>query len=120
MKGEIDPYLGGAARRHVCRHGGGTTLTSHAPEYSEYLAPSDDDIAPAEDQPLPASPIARSSGYIANSEPIEDDSEEDLEMDRVDYAADKEEEESFEDEEEEEKEEHDMLLCNVNLFITKF
>ncbi|GJU38939.1 hypothetical protein Tco_1191896 [Tanacetum coccineum] len=33
----------------------------HAPEYPEYLAPSEDDI-PVEDQPLPASPIALSPG----------------------------------------------------------
>ncbi|GJT38635.1 hypothetical protein Tco_0938500 [Tanacetum coccineum] len=57
----------------------------HAPEYSEYLAPSDDDIAPAEDQPLPASPIALSPGYITDSEPIEDGLEEDPEIDPVDY-----------------------------------
>ncbi|GJU95211.1 hypothetical protein Tco_1319967 [Tanacetum coccineum] len=65
-----------------------------APEYPEYLASSDDDI-PAEDQPLHAnaSPTACSPGYIADSEPIEDDSEEDPEMDPVDYPFDKEEEE---------------------------
>nr|GEU57585.1 hypothetical protein [Tanacetum cinerariifolium] len=53
-----------------------------APEYLEYLAPSDDDI-PVEDQPLPtnALPTACSPGYIADSEPIEDDSKEDPEMD---------------------------------------
>ncbi|GJX20832.1 hypothetical protein Tco_0223509, partial [Tanacetum coccineum] len=59
--------------------------------YSEYLAPSDDDIAPAEDQPLPALPIALSPGYIADSKPIEDGLEEDPEMDPVDYVADEEE-----------------------------
>ncbi|GJW90709.1 hypothetical protein Tco_0168262 [Tanacetum coccineum] len=58
----------------------------------EYLAPSDDDIAPAEDQPLPASPIALSPGYIVDSEPIKDESEEDPEMAPIDYAADEEEE----------------------------
>ncbi|GJT17923.1 putative reverse transcriptase domain-containing protein [Tanacetum coccineum] len=57
-----------------------------APAYPDYLAPSDDEV-PAEDQPLPAdaSPTADSLGYIADSEPIEDDFEEDLEMDHVDY-----------------------------------
>ncbi|GJV74278.1 hypothetical protein Tco_1494273 [Tanacetum coccineum] len=65
-----------------------------APEYPEYLAPSDDDI-PAENWPLPvdASPTAHSPGYIADSEPIEDDSEDDPEMDLVDYPSDEEEEE---------------------------
>nr|GEU40074.1 hypothetical protein [Tanacetum cinerariifolium] len=73
----------------------------HAPEYLEYLAPSDNDIAPTKDQPLPASPIALSPGYIADSNPIEDGLEEDFEMDPVDYATDKEEDESSEDDEEE-------------------
>nr|GFA69522.1 hypothetical protein [Tanacetum cinerariifolium] len=60
----------------------------YAPEDTKYLAPSDDDIAPAEDQPLPASPIALSLGYIVDLELIE----EDLEIDPVDYAVDEEEE----------------------------
>nr|GFD26655.1 hypothetical protein [Tanacetum cinerariifolium] len=47
------------------------------------------------DQPLPAdaSHTADLPGYIADSEPIEDDFEEDLEMDHVDYADDEDEEE---------------------------
>ncbi|GKD35882.1 putative reverse transcriptase domain-containing protein, partial [Tanacetum coccineum] len=66
----------------------------HAPEYPKYLALFDDDI-PVEDQPLPAdaSLTTRSPGYIVDSEPIEDDSEEDPEMDPVDYPSDEEEEE---------------------------
>nr|GEX90223.1 hypothetical protein [Tanacetum cinerariifolium] len=40
-----------------------------------------------------ASPTARSLGYIADSEPIEDDSEEDPVMDPIDYPSSKEEEE---------------------------
>nr|GEV54709.1 hypothetical protein [Tanacetum cinerariifolium] len=80
-------------------------LPVHAPEYLEYLAPSDNDIAPAEDQPLSASPISLSPGYIADSEPINDDFKEDLEMDPIDYVTEKEEEEQpFEDEDEEEEE----------------
>ncbi|GJY41673.1 hypothetical protein Tco_0428943 [Tanacetum coccineum] len=61
----------------------------HVSEYPEYLEPSDDDI-PVEDQQLPAdvSPTARPPGYITDSEPIEDDSEEDL----VDYPSDEEKE----------------------------
>nr|GEY06527.1 hypothetical protein [Tanacetum cinerariifolium] len=90
----------------------------HTPEYPEYLAPSGDDIAPAEDQPLPARafglvlvlfgffcspllpalPIALSPGYIADSEPIEDGPEEDPEMDPLDYVAIDDEEESSEGE----------------------
>ncbi|GKA35062.1 hypothetical protein Tco_0721553, partial [Tanacetum coccineum] len=47
------------------------------PEYPEYLVPSDDEV-PIEDQPLPvdASPIALSSGYVADSDPSEEDPEE--------------------------------------------
>ncbi|GJR60458.1 putative reverse transcriptase domain-containing protein [Tanacetum coccineum] len=58
------------------------------PEYTEYLVPSDDE-APWEDQPLPAdaSPIALSSGYVADSDPKEDP-EEDPEEDHADYPAD--------------------------------
>nr|GEV63727.1 hypothetical protein [Tanacetum cinerariifolium] len=73
----------------------------HALEDPECLLPSDDDIAPVEDQPLPALPIVLSPGYIADSVPIEDNFEEDLEIDPVDYVdvAD-DEEESYNDEEE--------------------
>nr|GEV39542.1 putative reverse transcriptase domain-containing protein [Tanacetum cinerariifolium] len=51
----------------------------HAPVYPEYLAPTDDDIEPAEDQPLPASasPTSISPDYSTDSEPVEDDPEED-------------------------------------------
>ncbi|GJW58181.1 hypothetical protein Tco_0104912 [Tanacetum coccineum] len=75
-----------------------------APAYLEYLAPSDDEV-PLEDQPLPAdaSPTVDSPGYIADSEPIKDDFEEDPKMDHVDYVADEEEEESSDDDEEEEE-----------------
>ncbi|GKB04367.1 hypothetical protein Tco_0832510 [Tanacetum coccineum] len=78
-----------------------------APEYPEYLAPSDDEV-PAEDQPLPAdaSPTADSPGYIADLEPIEDDFEEDPEMDPVNYAADDDDEEEESSDDEKEKKEH--------------
>nr|GEV98809.1 hypothetical protein [Tanacetum cinerariifolium] len=54
------------------------------PEYSKYLAPSDDE-APLEDQPLPAdaSPISASLDYVADS-----DLEEDPKDDQTDYPAD--------------------------------
>ncbi|GKE72302.1 hypothetical protein Tco_1534343, partial [Tanacetum coccineum] len=77
---------------------------SHVPslEYSKYLAPSDDEV-PLEDQPLPAdaSPTADLLSYIADSEPIKDDFEEDPDMDPVDYVVDEEEESSNDDDEEE-------------------
>ncbi|GKC48070.1 hypothetical protein Tco_1065792 [Tanacetum coccineum] len=62
--------------------------------YPKYLTPSDDEV-PAEDQPLhaDASPTADSPGYIADSELIKDDFEEDPEIDPIDYADDDYEEE---------------------------
>ncbi|GKD14660.1 hypothetical protein Tco_1199067 [Tanacetum coccineum] len=52
---------------------------AHAPVYLEYLAPSDDDLEPAEAQPLPASvsPTVLSPDYLADFEPVEEDLEED-------------------------------------------
>nr|GEU97308.1 putative reverse transcriptase domain-containing protein [Tanacetum cinerariifolium] len=72
-------------------------------EYLEYLAPPDDEI-PVEDQPLPvdASPIALSSVYVVDSDPLEKDPEEDLADEGDD---DEEEEESFEDDDDDDKEE---------------
>ncbi|GJW49578.1 hypothetical protein Tco_0090929 [Tanacetum coccineum] len=54
-------------------------LPVYALVYPEYLAPSDDDITPAEDQPLPApaSPTALSLDYSADSESAEEDPKED-------------------------------------------
>ncbi|GJY22027.1 hypothetical protein Tco_0394593 [Tanacetum coccineum] len=74
-----------------------SSFSSHATVTYTYVStdtPYDDGI-PLEDQPLPAdaSPIARSPSYIADFEPIEDDSEEDPEMDPIDYPSDEEEEE---------------------------
>nr|GEU83142.1 hypothetical protein [Tanacetum cinerariifolium] len=99
------------------------------PEYPEYLAPSDEEV-PVEDRPYAVvdSPIALSSGYVADSDP-----EEDSEDGPVDYLADKgddddepsddddnddddnddngddEDEKPFEDEDDDEKEEHPAL-----------
>nr|GEW78631.1 reverse transcriptase domain-containing protein [Tanacetum cinerariifolium] len=53
----------------------------HAPEEPKYLAPANDDIAPTEDQPLPASPIALSPDYSADSKLAEEDPEEGHEED---------------------------------------
>ncbi|GJT85833.1 hypothetical protein Tco_1067550 [Tanacetum coccineum] len=84
------------------------------PKYPEYLAPSDEEV-PVEDQPYDVadSPIALSSGYVADSNP-EEDPEEDSEDGPVDYPADggdgDDNESSNKDEEEEaskeEKDEH--------------
>nr|GEW24493.1 putative reverse transcriptase domain-containing protein [Tanacetum cinerariifolium] len=63
----------------------------HAPKDPEYLVPTDNDIAPTEDQPLPALLIALLPGYIADLEPIEDDFEEDPERDPFEYTDDEEE-----------------------------
>ncbi|GKB27625.1 putative reverse transcriptase domain-containing protein [Tanacetum coccineum] len=92
-------------------------------EYPEYLVPSDYE-APWEDQPLlaDASPVALSSGYVADSD-LEEDLEEDPEEDHADYPADggddddepfddddtnDEDEEPFEDEDDKEEEEEHL------------
>nr|GEV79066.1 hypothetical protein [Tanacetum cinerariifolium] len=96
-------------------------------EYTEYLAPSDDE-APLEDQPLPidVSPTVASPGYVADSD-LDEDLKEDPEDDHADYPADgrdgddepsdddddtdDEDKEPFEDEEDDkEKEEHLALV----------
>ncbi|GJU19743.1 reverse transcriptase domain-containing protein [Tanacetum coccineum] len=84
------------------------------PLYPEFKPP-EDDVLPAEKQPLPAAvlPIADSPGYITESDPEEHPKEdvEDPEEDPADYPADRydEEEESSgddADDEDEEEEEH--------------
>ncbi|GJU63906.1 hypothetical protein Tco_1245741 [Tanacetum coccineum] len=66
--------------------------------YPEFMPP-EDDVLPAEEQPLPAavSPTADSQGYITESDPKEDPDEDD-EEDPTDYPTDR------DDDEEEEKE----------------
>nr|GEY79019.1 hypothetical protein [Tanacetum cinerariifolium] len=86
-------------------------------EDPEYLAPSDNDIAPVENQTLPTSPIALSSSYIVDSEPIKDDFEEYPEMDPMDYANEEEEEEPSDDEEDEEEEEY-LASADSKLFVS--
>ncbi|GJW49180.1 hypothetical protein Tco_0090531 [Tanacetum coccineum] len=91
------------------------------PEYPEYVAPSDDEV-PIEDQPLlaDASPITLSPGYVANSDPSEEDPQEDLEEDPVEYPADggddddddKEGEEGEEEDDEEDEEEEHLALAD--------
>ncbi|GJV64894.1 hypothetical protein Tco_1475722 [Tanacetum coccineum] len=91
-------------------------LPVHALEDPEYLTQADDDISPAEDQPLPASPIALSPGHIANSKPIEDDFEKDPNMDLVDYASDEDEEEEPSKDEDEEEDEH-LASADSTLYV---
>ncbi|GJV50080.1 hypothetical protein Tco_1440292 [Tanacetum coccineum] len=62
------------------------------PVYPEFLP--EDDVLPAEEQPLPvaASPTTESPGYIPESDPeedLEEDDEEDPEEDPADYPADR-------------------------------
>nr|GEZ81498.1 hypothetical protein [Tanacetum cinerariifolium] len=77
--------------------------------------PSEDEVFPAEEQPLPAaaSPTTDSPGYIPESDP-EDDDDEDLEEDPADYPADHDDDDDEEepsgndaDEEDEEQDEDD-------------
>ncbi|GJZ99943.1 hypothetical protein Tco_0672494, partial [Tanacetum coccineum] len=84
------------------------------PMYPEYM-PQEDEILPAEEQPLPAataSPTADSPGYVPESDPEEEPEEddEDPEEDPADYPADgdddDDDEDEDEDEDEEEEEEH--------------
>nr|GEU84382.1 hypothetical protein [Tanacetum cinerariifolium] len=85
------------------------------PVYPEYIPP-EDDVFPAEEQPLPAaaSPTAESPGYILEFDPDEDpeeDDDEDPEEDPADYPAhhddDDEEEEPSGDDADKEDEEQD-------------
>ncbi|GJR21908.1 hypothetical protein Tco_0970435 [Tanacetum coccineum] len=59
------------------------------PEYPEYLVPSNVEVL-MEEQPYAtdASPTALLPGYIADSNPKEDEDKEDLEKDPADYPAD--------------------------------
>ncbi|GJY87054.1 hypothetical protein Tco_0501682 [Tanacetum coccineum] len=99
------------------------------PEYPEYLAPFDDEIL-VEDQPLPvdASPITLSPGYVADSNPLEEDPKEDPAYYPADEGDDdeeedesskddddEEEEETFEYDEEDEEEEHLALADSAAL-----
>nr|GEY26404.1 hypothetical protein [Tanacetum cinerariifolium] len=88
------------------------------PVYPEYIPP-EDDVFPAEEQPLPAaaSPTAESPRYIPESDPDEDsekDDDEDPEEDPSDYSVDHDDDEEEEepsgdnaDEEDEEQDEDD-------------
>ncbi|GJV41231.1 hypothetical protein Tco_1419671 [Tanacetum coccineum] len=72
------------------------------PVYPEFMPP-DDEVLPAEEQPLPAaaSPTDQSPGYIPESDPEEDPEEddEDPEEDPADYPADRDDDDEEEEEE---------------------
>ncbi|GKE65917.1 hypothetical protein Tco_1520078 [Tanacetum coccineum] len=77
------------------------------PVYPEFL-PVDDEVFPAEEQPLPAadSPTHQSPGYIPESDPeedLEEDDEEDPEEDPADYPADRGDDDDDDDDAEEEE-----------------
>ncbi|GKA81440.1 hypothetical protein Tco_0788132 [Tanacetum coccineum] len=85
------------------------------PPSPDYIpGPEEDEILPAEEQPLPAaaaSPTVDSPGYVPESDPEEEPEEddEDTEEDPADYPADgddDEDEDEDEDDDEEEEEEH--------------
>ncbi|GJY21211.1 hypothetical protein Tco_0393777 [Tanacetum coccineum] len=84
------------------------------PVYPEFMPP-EDDVLPAEEQPLPAavSPTANSPGYITESDPQEDleEDDEDPEEDPTDYPDDRDddddEEESSRDDADDEEEDED-------------
>ncbi|GJW35542.1 reverse transcriptase domain-containing protein [Tanacetum coccineum] len=71
------------------------------PMYPEYM-PQEDEILPAEEQPLPvaASPTADSPGYVPESDPREEPEEDDKdpEEDPADYLADRDDDEEEEEE----------------------
>ncbi|GJT04351.1 hypothetical protein Tco_0838813 [Tanacetum coccineum] len=105
---EMDPYEEVAQQRQVP-----PLLPAYVPdpifvlepEHLEYHAPSDDDIQ-VEDQPYAddASPTAESPGYIADSDSMEEDTDEDF----IDYPYEPEdgEEDDDEDPEKDPKEDH--------------
>ncbi|GJR16909.1 hypothetical protein Tco_0965436 [Tanacetum coccineum] len=75
--------------------------------FSGVFLPVDDEVFPAEEQPLPAadSPTHQSPGYIPESDPeedLEEDDEEDPEEDPADYPADR----GDDDDDDAEEEEH--------------
>ncbi|GJW52710.1 reverse transcriptase domain-containing protein [Tanacetum coccineum] len=85
------------------------------PPSPDYIpGPEEDEILPAEEQPLPAAalPTADSPGYVPESDPEEEPEEddEDPEEDPADYPADREDDDDDDDEDkdedEEEEEEH--------------
>ncbi|GJQ91758.1 hypothetical protein Tco_0002897 [Tanacetum coccineum] len=87
--------------------------------YQEYIPP-EDDVFPAEEQPLPAatSPTADSPGYIPESDPErdpEEDDEEDPKEDPADYPADRRDNDDDDDDEEEEEEEEHLAPADYTV-----
>nr|GEV32578.1 hypothetical protein [Tanacetum cinerariifolium] len=79
------------------------------PVYPTFM-PSEDEVFPAEEQPLPAavSPTAESPGYIADSDPEEDPKE-----DPADGSYDDDDDDDVEEDEDEEEEEHPALADSI-------
>ncbi|GKA37142.1 hypothetical protein Tco_0723707 [Tanacetum coccineum] len=94
------------------------------PVYPEYIPP-EDDVFPAEEQPLPTatSPTADLPGYIPESDPerdLEEDDEEYPEEDPADYPAnrrDDDDDDDDDDDEEEEDEEEEEHLALANYIV---
>ncbi|GKD99424.1 hypothetical protein Tco_1387408, partial [Tanacetum coccineum] len=88
------------------------------PVYPEYM-PQEDEVFPAEEQPLPAaaSPTAQSPDYVLESDPEadpEEDDDEDPEEDPVDYPADGGDDGDDEDESSEDDEDDDEVDIKAN------
>ncbi|GKD62248.1 hypothetical protein Tco_1299757, partial [Tanacetum coccineum] len=88
------------------------------PVYPEYM-PQEDEVFPAEEQPLPAaaSPTAQSPDYVLESDPEadpEEDDDEDPEEDPVDYPADEGDDGDDEDESSEDDEDDDEVDIEAN------
>ncbi|GKB27893.1 hypothetical protein Tco_0867294, partial [Tanacetum coccineum] len=81
------------------------------PVYPEFMLP-EDEVFPAEEQPLPGavSPTTDLPGYIADSDPEEDemDPEEDLEEDPIDYPADRGDDDDDDDESSDDDDDDDV------------
>ncbi|GJR73743.1 putative reverse transcriptase domain-containing protein [Tanacetum coccineum] len=88
------------------------------PVYPEYM-PQEDEVFPAEEQPLPAAalPTAQSQNYVPESNPEadpEEDDNEDLEEDPVNYPADGGDDGDDEDESSEDDEDDDKVDIKAN------
>nr|GFA62178.1 hypothetical protein [Tanacetum cinerariifolium] len=85
--------------------------------YPEYIPP-EDDVFPAEEQPLPvaASPTSDSPRYIPESDPdedLEDDDDEDPEEDPADYPANHDDEEEEEEPSGDDADEEDVDIAEI-------
>ncbi|GJW79466.1 putative reverse transcriptase domain-containing protein [Tanacetum coccineum] len=100
---------------HRCPHNKGVVRPKHEglPWMLDDPYVQEDEVFPAEEQPLPAaaSPTAQSPVYVSESDPEadpEEDNDEDPEEDPVDYPADEEDDNDDEDESSEDDEDDDV------------